>query len=138
MMWDQVILRIAALLRSDDTLVGIFGSSMQMAGTSPLRVPMLEWTLIADGESELWAPCVIQFDQWHTEAAMIVQSERRLRSLLHVPRAIVLDGLYLSGQYQDGSVLASPDRNGFDGRAARFLFLPLRARYALPVLTHTP
>lgn len=131
MIWDDLIERIYAIIDADTVLKGLYGDAMRMAGTAEHSIPSLEWTLITDRESELWAPHVIQFDQWSFNLEDVVTSERRLRALFHQDLPVLLGGdLLVWAEYQDGTVLAAPDRNGFAGRAVRFRFTPLRERYA--------
>lgn len=132
MMWDHVLRRIHAVVQADAFLHSIYGDTMRVAGTSEHIVPALEWSLISDAENELWAPCLIQFDQWHTDLATVANSERRLRSLFHQETPVMYGDILMWAQYEDGSVLASPDRHGFSGRAVRFRFTPLRERYSKP------
>ena len=138
MMWDQVLLRIVAVVRTDTLLAEIYGENMRLASPGQLLIPALEWTVAADSETELWAPCTIQFDQWTRTLAELVRSERRLRALFHTELPAEFDGLIMSCQYLDGTLLAAPDRDDFNGRALRFRFTPLRSRYALSSITHTP
>lgn len=139
MMWDQVLLRLVDLIKTDQTLHGIFGDNSRMAGTGKLEIPSIEWSLVGDSETELWAPCIIQFDLWHTLPAKIVEAERRLRILFHTSLPATFDGLTMWCEYIDGDILASPDRNNFAGRAVRFKFTPLRSKYVLTgPITHTP
>lgn len=135
MMWDEVIRRIATTCAADTVLSGIYGASMRLTGSGEHAVPMLEWMLIGDAEQELWAPMIIQFDQFTTSMGALRESELRLRRLFHVDLPIHLDGVLMFAQYQDGESLAVPDRNGYYGRAIRFRFSPLRRRYAAPALT---
>lgn len=132
MMWDHVIKRLRAVIVADDLLRDIYGDDIRMAGTGDHLVPALEYNLIGDTENELWAPCLIQFDQWHTDPLTVARSERRLRALFHQEVPALYGDVMMWAQYEDGSVLATQDRNGFTGRAVRFRFTPLRERYAKP------
>lgn len=138
MMWDQVLLRIVGIVTTDAMLAEIYGEHMRMVGSGDFQIPSLEWSLVSDSEQELWAPCVVQFDQWSEDSSAVVRSERRLRALFHQDLPAEFDGLIMTCTYIDGSVLASPDRDGFVGRAIRFQFTPLRSKYALSAITHTP
>lgn len=131
MMWDLVMERIRTEILADPILIGIYGSAYRAAGTGEQIVPSLEWTLIGDTETELWAPMIVQFDQWTKTANQNRQSELRLRGLYHcnIPRRINND-LTMWSEYTDGSILPIPDRSGIYGRAIRFRFAPLRAQYA--------
>ena len=131
MMWDRVIARVKAICEADPVLLSVYGADrMRYAGVSEWAVPSLEWRLIADAEGELWAPCVIQFDQWVPDSALLIQSERRLRALFHVELPVDLAGLTCWSQFTDAEFLSSPDRSGYIGRAVRFEITPLRDRYA--------
>ena len=131
MQWDNIIERIAATCKADPVLVGIYGDAMRFTGTGAHHVPMLEWMLVADGEGELWAPVVVQLDQWTRDDDALRVSERRLRQLFHREGTFDFLGLTCWGQYTDGQVLASPDRDGYFGKAARFRLTPLRERYTI-------
>lgn len=129
MQWDNILERVAATLQADPVLVGLYGDAMRMMGSGQHHVPMLEWMLVGDAEGELWAPVIVQIDQWLPDDDGIRESERRLRQLFHREGTFDFDGLTCFAGYVDGSVLASPDRDGYFGRAARFRITPLRERY---------
>lgn len=130
MMWDAVVKRIAATVMLDPALRELYQDNMRMAGTGAFQPAMLEWTFIADAEDELWSPVTIQFDQWLRSMEDVVISERRLRVLFHQDLPAEYGGLIMWAQYQDGAVLAAPDRDGSHGRSVRFRFTPLREKYA--------
>lgn len=131
MIWDDLLERIAVILNADAALSPVFGQNMRMAGTAEHVVPSLEWTLIADREDELWAPHVIQFDIWSDNVEQVIAAERRVRSLFHQDLPVKFGGDLLAwSQYQDGTVLAMVNRDGFAGRALRFRITPLRGQYA--------
>lgn len=135
MMWDQVLERLKVLLAADVILAAIFAERMRMATFTGLPFspvePTLEWSLIGDAEGELWAPCIIQFDLWASEMAELIAGERRLRTMFHQPLPFDIGGgVKVWGEYSDGTMLASPSRDGFAGRAIRFRFTPLRSQYA--------
>lgn len=131
MMWDHVMERVVAEILMDDVLATIYGDAVRAAGTGEQIVPSLEWTLVGDTENELWAPMIVQFDQWTKTGEQNRRSEFRLRQLYHrdVPRTIAGDTMMWT-MYSDGAVLAMPDRSNFIGRTIRFTFTPLRAKYA--------
>lgn len=132
MMWDEVMVRVIAMLMEDPIIVTLYGESIRRGGSSDIAVPLLEWHLIGDTENELWAPCIIQFDQWTKNQDDARRSEFRLRAILHSDLQLLLGGDFrVWSQYLDGSVLASPDRHGFVGRALRFQLTPMRRQYAL-------
>lgn len=130
MMWDRVIEALRTVILADAVLAPIYGDRVRMAAASDTpfepKVPILEYSLIGDVEREQWAPTIIQFDQWAPDDETAVASERRLRRLFNPELPTSYDGLFMWAQYVDGTILATPDRNGFVGRAVRFRFTPLR------------
>ncbi len=136
MKWDQVIRVATAAVLADPVLAGIYGQNVVYLGTARHAVPLLEVMLIADSETELWAPCTLQWDQWCETMDALRASERRLRLLFHQDLPISLGGVGMWVQYVDGAELVSPDRDGFFGRAIRFRYTPLRAQYD-PVLPNS-
>lgn len=134
MMWHEVMERIIAIVRADDSLAMIYGGQLRQANAiGDFAVPGLEWTLIGDSETEIWEPVVVQFDQWVRKEDDLVRSERRLRGLFHKDLQFEVDNLLLWGQYLDGTSLPAPARSGVIGRALRFRFTPYRQQYGLPV-----
>ncbi len=136
MMWDRVIEALLATLESDPTIVELFDSRIRMTGTGAAPSPkatLLEFMLIADSERETEAPCVIQFDAWAPTMDEVARAERRLRQLFNRSLPEDFGAGPMWAQYVDGSMLASPDRDGFSGRATRFRFTPLREKYAPPL-----
>lgn len=129
MQWDAIVERVRNACVGDPALVAIFGSAMRYTGSGDHAVPLLEWMLIADGQQEQWAPCTVQLDVWHRDLDAVVTAERRLRRLFHQELPFDFEGLTTWGEYLDGEVLASPDRDGYFGRALRFRLTPLRDRY---------
>ena len=133
MMWDRVIARVRAICQADPALLAIFGAAnMRYAGVTEHRIPSLEWSLIADSETENWAPCIVQFDIWADDTDLATRAERRLRRLFHVELPVDLAGLTCWSQFTDAEVLALSDRSRYIGRAVRFTITPLRDRYAPP------
>ena len=134
MMWDHVMESVKALITADPTLNAIFGDNFRKSGPAvDLAVPIIEWTLLADTETELWAPMLIQFDCWTKTAADSRVAERRLRSLFMRTTSIVFDTYAMITEYADGADLAVPNRSGYVGRGVRFRMSPLRQQYARPV-----
>lgn len=129
MKWHQVVDEVLAVILADAKLTAIYGTSVRRAGASPFAVPVLEWDLIGDSETELWAPCIVQLDQWCTSQADLLRSEQRLRRLLHRELPVTFGSITMWSEYEDGSSLASPDRDGYFARAIRFRFTALRDRY---------
>lgn len=132
MMWDHVMAYVQSLLIADAVLEPLFGTNVRKAGVSDLLIPSIEWTLLGDGESELWAPMLVQFDVWTSVAADARTAERRLRSLFHKDTSVTFDAYTVFTSYSDGADLATPDRANHVGRAVRFRFTPLREQYARP------
>ena len=86
--------------------------------------------LVADGENEQWAPCTLQWNLWTADLASNVAAERALRRLFTADLPVNLGTVYtVSSEYVDGDVLATPDRDGYFGRAVRFRHTPLREQY---------
>lgn len=133
MMWDRVIEACRAVILADAALVAIYADRVRMATPSGTpfvpEVPILEYSVIGDVERDQWAPTIIQFDQWAPDIDQAVASERRLRRIFNPELPQEFAGLFMWAQYVDGTILATPDRNGFSGRAVRFRFTPLRERH---------
>lgn len=133
MMWDRVVVSILETLTNDSTIGELFADRIRWTGSGETPSPkasLLEYMLIADTERETDAPCVIQFDVWAPSMDTTVAGERRLRQLFNRQLPTDYGDGPMWAQYIDGTVLASPDRDGFSGRAVRFRFTPLRERYA--------
>lgn len=134
MNWDRVIEACSTVILADPILSSIYGTRVRMATPSAEvfdpPAPLLEYSVIGDAErGDQWAPTIIQFDQWAREVEVAIASERRLRRLFNPELPATYAGLFMFAQYVDGTILATPDRNGFVGRAVRFRFTPLRDRY---------
>ncbi len=133
MMWDEVMQRVLNEILADPIMSSIYGTSVAAATSSAKQIaPTLEWMLISDIEQELWAPMIVQFDQFTKNPASLRLSEFRLRSLYHRDTPVVLTDIQMWTQYFDGNTIEVPDRSGFYGRSIRFRFTPLRRQYALP------
>lgn len=132
MIWDRAIEAIRAAILADANLTQIFGDAVRMAAASDIpfepKVPLLEYSVLTDTESEQWAPMIVQFDVWAPDVDRLLAGERALRRLFVpvLPRSYA--GLFMLSEYVDGEVLATPDRNGFHGRGLRFKFSPLLER----------
>lgn len=133
MMWDRIIEACRATILADAELSAIYGDRVRMATPSgevfDPPAPLLEYSVIGDVERDQWAPTIIQFDQWARDVEVAVASERRLRRIFNPELPTSFAGLFMWAQYVDGTILATPDRNGFVGRAVRFRFTPLRERH---------
>lgn len=130
MKWHQLLAELTTVVLADSILSGIYGTSVRLAGSGDLVNPVLELALVADSESELWAPTVIQFDQWTGSMEALGRSEQRLRRLFHLDLPATFGAITCWCQYVDGDFLAAPGRDGYYARAIRFRFTPLRDRYA--------
>lgn len=133
MMWDRVIEACRTVILADADLVAILADRVRMATPTGTpfdpKVPVLEYSLIADAERDQWAPTIIQFDSWAPDPEVAIAIERRLRRIFNPELPREYAGLFMWAQYVDGTILATPDRNGFSGRAVRFRFTPLRERH---------
>ncbi len=133
MMWDRVIEACRTVILEDGILAGIYADRVRMATSSGTpfnpKTPVLEYSVIGDVERDQWAPVILQFDQWSPDVETAVASERRLRRIFNPELPQEFAGLFMWAQYVDGTILATPDRNGFVGRAVRFRFTPLRERH---------
>lgn len=129
-MWSQIVTALAQYFAGVQPLVDIYGANMRYAGAETIAVPLLEWSLVADGETEIWAPTVIQVNQWCRTPAQLVSSEQTIRRLLHRDGMIEIGGLRMWSEYLDGDALQTPDRDGIHARAIRFTLTPLRDLYA--------
>jgi hypothetical protein len=132
MMWDLVMAHVQTLVLADATLSGIFGTNFRKAGVSDMLIPVIEWTLLSDVETELWAPMLVQFDLWTDVAADARIAERAMRGMFHQAASIPFDGYTFFTEYADGVDLATPSRANYTGRGIRFRMTPLRQQYALP------
>lgn len=130
MMWDHVMERAIAVIKADGIMDQVVGNSIRMAGTGDLNNPVLEYFLITDLENELWAPFVVQLDLWTKSGQVNRDGERRLKQLFHRDVPYMLADIRMMSRYEDGSVLATPNRSGLHGRGLRFRFTPLREQYA--------
>lgn len=129
MKWHQVVEAMLGAIVADAKLTAIYGVVVRQSGNAPFQVPSLEWDLIGDSEGEQWAPCLVQLDQWCATQDDLLRSEQRLRRLFHQELPVTIGGVMMWAQYEDGAMLASPDRDGYFARAVRFRFTPLRDRY---------
>jgi hypothetical protein len=131
--WDTVLRALIVTVEADPLLAGIYsvGGVLQFRkiGTGQRVVPSLEYMLIGDSETELWAPCTVQFDQWVKTSEDLRASERRLRGYFHLDVPGPIGGIGMFAQYLDGDDKPMPDREGVFGRSIRFRFTPLRERY---------
>lgn len=127
--WDDVLAGFLAELAAAPELTAIYGDEIRLAGSAEHVVPLLEATMIADGESELWAPITVQVDLWNKSLTDVRAAENYIRGRYHSQVPIPIGGIPCWAQYSDGTLLAEPGRDGYFGRALRFRFTPLRAAY---------
>jgi hypothetical protein len=144
MRWDALLKAAGDVAATHPDLAAIFGDNIRLHGTWKLdtpgqpdgspplpNVPLLELRLVSDLENELWAPTIIQWDIWVKTLPEAVRAERALRRLFHADSYVTIGGIEMWSEYLDGdSSTATPDRDGFFGRAIRFRHTPLRERYA--------
>jgi hypothetical protein len=127
MRWGDVVQAIAAAAAQNAVLASIYGETVRLAAPAQEHVvPALEYRIITDSESELWAPVLIQWDQWTETLDQLIASETALRKLFHQDLPVVIQGVWMWSEYTDGAELATPERAGFYGRAARFRHTPIR------------
>jgi len=133
MRWHDVLWIIGLEVFGDDALAEIYGNAMrQKAEGQEHIVPGLTWFIVSDSGSELWEPCVVQFDQFTESQDELTTSESRLRTIFDRPLPVTFADpsgardLHAFCKFSDGASLVSPDRDGYFGRAARFRFVPVR------------
>jgi hypothetical protein len=119
---------VIAVVAADPVLSGLY-PTIRLQGSGDLAPEVLEYALIADSETEQWAPVVLQFDQWCRTMPELARSEQRLRRMFHLDLPATFGAVQMWAQYVDGDSLASPDRDGYFARAIRFRFTPLRDLY---------
>lgn len=133
MMWDHVMETVKDLITAHPVLSTMFGENFRRSGPTDQLVPVIEWTLLGDTESELWAPMLVQFDCWTDTAEDVRRAERLLRGMFHQQTSIIFDTYTMLTEYADGADLAVPNRAGYAGRGVRFRMTPLRQQYARPM-----
>src|SRR4030042_1291341 len=126
MRWHDVLWAISREAQAHPLLAEIYGSAIRMSGTQEHAVPSLEYFIVADSASELWEPCIIQWDQWTTSLEDLVRAEAALRSLFDHALPVTMQAVVMWSQFTDGAELTSPERAGYYGRALRFRMTPLR------------
>lgn len=125
--------RVLAKFAENATLAEHFGERMRMAAAgSKLETPCLEYTILTDGDAEVFEPILVQIDIWTHRAADNRAAERIVRSILSQRTSVRWDNLVLMSEYADGGFLAVPDRAGFIGRGLRFRMALLKQQFALP------
>jgi hypothetical protein len=136
MRWDDLLVTAAAAAAGDPTLASIYSdpNAIRQAGTAAHVVPSLEFQLVSDTkEADIWAPHVIQWDQWVDTLEQLMASERALARLFDREFDLVpcnFGGTYFWSEYTDGAALvANPDRVGYHGRAVRYRMTPIREEY---------
>ena len=130
MRWADVMKAAGDLAAAHPDLARIFADHIGVKGSQTIQVPSLRFWLVSDSVRELWAPCVVQWDIWCATYQDRQVAEAALRALFHADDFVTLAGVAMFTEYQDGSMLSDPDRDGFYGRAVRFLHTPLREQYA--------
>jgi hypothetical protein len=130
MRWPELLREIAAVAAADTDLISVYGTKIRQAGSVDHAVPSLEFMLIADTEEQQWNPHTIQWDQWCATQAELIVSERALQRLFNQDVPVVFGDIMMWAYFLEGAELATPDRDGFHGRALRFRYAPIRERYA--------
>jgi hypothetical protein len=136
MRWDDLVVAISAAAAADPVLASIYGETIRAAGTAKHQVPALDYQLVSDSkEPDIWAPHVIQWDQWTDTLEQLMASERALMALFDrefdlLPASI--GGVYFWSEYTEGAELVNADRAGYRGRAVRFRMTLVRDDYATP------
>lgn len=131
MRWDAVSAAVFAALQGSTVLDGVYGTAIRKAGVRKYEVPSLEYSMLSDSVSEIWAPHVFQFDQFCPSMEDLVASERELRRLFDFETPQWIEGVYMFAFYDEGGELEGPDRESATdvfARAARFRFVPIRER----------
>lgn len=129
MNWDLVIEGFMAELAAMAAIASRFGDKVQLAGQVEHEVPSVQVHVIADTEGELWAPVTVQVDLFHRRMADILAAEDAIRTRYRAPLPIPIGNLTCWAQFTGGSMLETPSRDKYHGRAIRFTFTPLRAAY---------
>ena len=130
MNWDILLDAFTGEVAAMPAVVALAGEAVRYGGEVEHEVPSCVIRMISDTESELWAPVTVQVDLFHKSAAVVLTAERALRRRYHADLPIPIGNLNAWAQYSDGTVTASPERDGYFGRALRFTFTPLRAAYS--------
>ena len=129
MRWGDVVKAVMAETVADTVLTGIFtAAGIRKAGVHEWLVPSLEYTLISDTVTELWAPHVIQFDLFTESLEDLETAERQIGRLFNRERPQTIQGVYMWCTYIDGQDLIGPVRESHYGRALRYEFTPYRER----------
>lgn len=129
MRWDEVAQAVASRMAGDATLVGIYGEQIRMGSDDQDRqVPSLEYMLLPLSVTELWQPHLITFMQWSNSMTDLATSDRALHRLFDHELPVVIEGVAMWAQFEDGGELTGPDREGYFGLSSRFRFTPVRGR----------
>lgn len=131
MRWDAVLKAVIAEAEANVTLTGIYGDAIRLAGETAPDQPALNVRIITDSVGEIWEPIIAQWDQWTTSPTQLVQSERALRGLFVHELPVVIQGVYMWSQLEEGAELGQitgigPDRLNLFGRALRVRYTPIR------------
>jgi len=128
MRWDAVLEAITTRIAEDTGLVGVYGESIRKMGTHAFSVHSLDYFVVSYTEGELWEPMLVQFSQWTRSMNDLVISERRLRSLFNHENIVIIEGVPMWAQFEDGGDLTGPETEGYYGAASRYRFTPVRER----------
>lgn len=131
MRWDSVLQAMVNAMANDTALTGIYGEAIRKTGVHPFITPSLEYFFVTVSQSELWEPQLVQFNQWTKSMDDLVVSDRRLRQLFDHDNMVVIEGVTMWAQYEDGGDLTGPESEGYYGLAARYRFTPIREKLLL-------
>lgn len=131
MRWDNVVGAALTALRGSTSLTSVVAASdVVMNGERAFKVPSIEWTLINDGQGELFETLLVQFDIWTRDVDDIVTAETAMRDTLHAETWRTLGGIKMRSQYAGGRNLVGPE-DGVLGRSLDFEFESFHERFAV-------
>lgn len=131
MRWDVVVDAWLGLVTSDTDVQSVLGEYPEfwMAGDREHEVPSLEYSLISNGEGELWEVSDIQLDLFTRSIADLVELEKALRRLLHHDLPIEVSTGPMWSQFRGSRGLSGPS-DGVLRRGLDFRLTYLRDRYS--------
>lgn len=131
MRWDTVVDAWLGLVTPDTDVRSVLGQSPEfyMVGERERAVPSLEYSLIANTESEIWEISDVQLDYFTRSIEDLVKLEKALRGLLHHDLSITVSGIELWSELTGGRPLQGPS-DGVLSRSLDFRLTYLRSKYA--------
>lgn len=126
MRWDAVLLAVKTAVDADSILTAIFPTRRLAATDQDHAVPSLEWHLIADSQTELYEPVILQFDLFLLDLEDLITAERALRNIFDQDEPVSIGGVYTWAEFTEGSTLEVPDESNYFGKGLRFRFMPIR------------